>query len=114
MILPIAGHKGYGLGMAAEFLAGILLGEAHELNWLILALDSAAFRAEAEYAAEAEDFLQTVKDVTPAPGFAEVLIPGEPEARIAAQRTAEGIPIPTETWQNLQQVARKVGVASDF
>jgi hydroxycarboxylate dehydrogenase B len=112
MILPIAGHKGYGLGMAAEFLAGILLGEAHELNWLILALASTAFRSEADFSADAEAFLQTVKDAPPAPGFDEVLIPGEPEARTAARRSVDGIPLPTETWENLRRSAHKVGVAT--
>jgi LDH2 family malate/lactate/ureidoglycolate dehydrogenase len=113
MILPIAGHKGYGLGVAAEFLAGILLGEAHELNWLILALESTAFRSETDFAADAETFLQGVKAAPPAPGFDEVLIPGEPEARMAAQRSTEGIPLPDTIWENLQRCAHRVGVVID-
>jgi LDH2 family malate/lactate/ureidoglycolate dehydrogenase len=114
MILPIAGHKGYGLGLAAEFLAGILLGAAHELNWLILAVNIAAFRSEADFIADAAAFLQTVKDAPPAPGFAEVLIPGEPEARTATRRTVEGIPLTAETWKNLQRIAHKVGMVTNL
>lgn len=113
MILPMAGHKGYGLGVAAEFLTGILLGDGHELNWLILALDAVSFRAENEFVADATQFVQAIKATPPAAGFTEVMLPGEPEAQAAERRAAEGIPLPDEIWLALQEAARGVGVKSD-
>jgi len=110
MILPVAGHKGYGLAVAAEFLTGILLGEAHELNWLILALDASAFRSEAEFVADAASFIHGLQTTPPASGFDQVLAPGEPEAQTAARRAVEGIPLPDEIWTMLQAAAQKVGV----
>jgi LDH2 family malate/lactate/ureidoglycolate dehydrogenase len=110
MILPVAGHKGYGLAVAAEFLTGILLGEAHELNWLILALDAAAFRTQEEFAQDAATFIHGLKATPPAPGFDVVMVPGEPEAQTAQQRRVAGIPLPDEIWARLQGAADQVGV----
>ncbi|HIC88079.1 MAG TPA: Ldh family oxidoreductase, partial [Anaerolineae bacterium] len=110
MLLPAAGHKGYSLALVAELLGYALLGKPHELNWFIVALDIAAFRPIAEFVQASEELLQKLKEVPPAPGFDEVLIPGEPEARAEEQRAAEGIPIPDETWQKIQEAARRVGV----
>ncbi len=110
MILPVAGHKGYGLAVAAEFLTGVLLGQAHELNWLILALKASALRPEADFAGQAATLLHGIKATPPAPGFDQVLTPGEPEAQTAARRRSEGIPLPDEIWAMLQAAAHKVGV----
>jgi LDH2 family malate/lactate/ureidoglycolate dehydrogenase len=110
MLLPAGGHKGYSLALVAEFLGHALLGEPHELNWFIIAIDIAAFRPVGEFVRASEELLGEVKSVPPARGFDEVLIPGEPEARTARQRVAAGIPIPDETWQKMQDTARQVGV----
>ena len=111
MILPFAGHKGYGLGVAVEFLTGILLGDAHELNWLILALDIAMFREKDEYATDAAAFIKTLKETPAATGFVEVMAPGEPEARVSAQRESEGIPLPDTTWKTIKEIAHEVGLS---
>ena len=113
--LPMAGHKGTGLGLIAELLCFAMLPDRmsgpHDLNWLVLALDIAAFRDQAAYQADCQAFLAKLKAIPPAPGFAEVLIPGEPEAREEARRRAEGIPLPEATWQAIVQAGTRVGVA---
>jgi uncharacterized oxidoreductase len=43
---------------------------------------------------------------------AEVLLPGEPEARSRAQRRRDGIPVPDRTWAALQATAQELGVSS--
>src|SRR5688500_7711868 len=69
-ILPIAGHKGYGLGIIAELLAGALTGgscssieNAGRLanGMLSIYLDPAAFGDRAGFAAEARRFIEWVK-----------------------------------------------------
>jgi len=110
MILPVAGHKGYGLGVAAEFLTGILVGDVHELSWLILALDIAIFREKHEYARDAAAFIKTLKETPAAKGFVEVMAPGEPEARVSDQRESEGISLTNETWQTIKTIAHEVGI----
>ena len=111
MHLPAAGHKGYGLALIAELMGDAMLAHQHELNWLVVAIDIAAFRAADDYATSAEELLQKVKDVPPATGFDEVLLPGEPEARRAAERCKAGVPIPDAVWQEIIEAAAKVGVA---
>ena len=112
MILPFADHKGYGLGVVLEFLTGILLGDARELNWLILALDIATFREKDEYATDAEAFIKTLKETPAATGFVEVMALSEPEARVSAQRESERIPLPDATWQVIKEIAHKVGLSN--
>lgn len=118
MLLPAAGHKGYSLALAAEFLTAFLLGEPRHptywLHWCIIAIDVQTFRPLDTYQQDVETFLRKVKDVPPANGFDEVLIPGEPENRTAQQRNSNGIPIPIETWKTIEKTARQVGVNPDL
>jgi hydroxycarboxylate dehydrogenase B len=46
----------------------------------------------------------------PAPGFAEVMVAGDPEWRAEAERAAHGIPIPDGTWAEVIKAAARVGV----
>jgi hydroxycarboxylate dehydrogenase B len=51
------------------------------------------------------------KDTKPAAGVDSVLIPGEPEAKMRAERTNNGVPLPDETWAAIVNTARDVGVS---
>ncbi len=113
MHLPAAGHKGYGLALIAELMGDAMLAHPREVNWLVMVVDIGVFRAAADYAASAEELLQKVKDVHPAAGFEEVLLPGEPEARRAAERAASGVPVPDGVWTQIKEAAAKVGVEVD-
>lgn len=110
MHLPAAGYKGYGLALIAELMADAMLAHQHEFNWLVTAIDIGAFRDAGDYTASAEELLRKVKDVPPAPGFDEVLLPGEPEARSRAKRVEAGVPIPDGVWNEIVEAAAKVGV----
>jgi len=46
-----------------------------------------------------------------APGFAEVLLPGEPERRSAERRGHEGIPVDDGTWRDVLEAAAKLGIS---
>jgi len=48
--------------------------------------------------------------VPTAPGFDEVLIPGEPEQRSRAKRLAQGIPVAEESWRRLVATAGELGL----
>jgi LDH2 family malate/lactate/ureidoglycolate dehydrogenase len=116
MLLPFGGHKGYALALLADLLGSRLggaevLGEApHTVGTFVLALRIDAFRPLAEFTGAVDTRLEEIKAVPPAPGFQEVLIPGEPEARSRALRLQEGIPIPEETWEKIVATAGKYGV----
>lgn len=120
VLLPTAGHKGYGLALLIEFLGGILTGQGGP--WLpsyttvrngiiFLGLSVQAFRPPEEFLADGATLYEKVKATPPAPGFGEVLLPGEPEQRAAEQRQQEGITIDETTWTQLTQAAESLGVA---
>lgn len=47
-----------------------------------------------------------------APGFQEILLPGEPEFRSARRREAEGIEVDDETWDQIRRQMEHFGVKS--
>ena len=51
-----------------------------------------------------------VRAIPPAPGFDEVLMPGDPEVRTRAIRQREGIPIAEDVWQSVIETATGLGV----
>lgn len=116
MLLPFGGHKGYGLSMMAEIFGGQIPGvdEYREgkrgAGAFFLVIDPGVFRPLQSFLGGVDDFFDVVKDVPPAPGFDEVLIPGEPEQRSRAQREAEGIPVAEDTWAALGKYAAELGV----
>jgi uncharacterized oxidoreductase len=116
MLLPFGGHKGYALAMFVEMLGGAFTpgdeinGEGRRGGAVIWAVDAFAFRSPESYADNADFVLQRVKKIKPAPGFKEVLIPGEPEANSAAERMEDGIPVADTTWAQIVEGGKSVGV----
>lgn len=115
-LLPFGGHKGYALAVIAELLSGPLAGAdaypgvTSRSGIFIFAVDAAVFRPLADYEKALAETLRRIKAVPPRPGFAEVLLPGEPEARARAERERNGIPIPDDTWRAVCDVGAELGV----
>ncbi|MBI2939356.1 MAG: Ldh family oxidoreductase [Chloroflexi bacterium] len=124
VMLPFGGHKGFALSMAVEFLGRIATGaDTHHSSThggpvfshsgtLIFALDPSAFQPFDQYASRADDMLRRVKAIPPAPGFSEVLVPGEPEHQSREARRRDGIPIPDSTWAAILATAEELGVTT--
>jgi uncharacterized oxidoreductase len=117
-LLPAGGHKGTALGLIVEVLGGILSGEGaigertgpvHNGTFLVL-IEVARFLPLLEFTGQVTDLVGWVKSATPAAGVAEVLVPGEPEARSEAHRRAHGIPVEAETWRQIEEIAAELGV----
>jgi hydroxycarboxylate dehydrogenase B len=53
------------------------------------------------------DFIRATKPVS---GVDSVLIPGDPEKKMRADRTRNGVPLPDDTWAAIVNTARDVGV----
>ena len=119
MLLPAAGHKGYSLALLSDFLGGILTGAGgpslpgtilgNGVLFVLLNID--AFRPMAEFFADGSQIADRIKSTRPAPGFDEVLLPGEPEARSTQTRQENGIPLDDNTWSQIVRAALKLGVA---
>ena len=120
-ILPFGLHKGGGLAVICDLLAGALTGgrthsprtikkDGHDIinNMLSVVIDPEAMGGTAFFEDEVETFITWVKSARPQPGGKEVLAPGEPERARKADREKNGVPIDTTTWQQLLEVAQKV------
>ncbi|TRW45823.1 Ldh family oxidoreductase [Georgenia yuyongxinii] len=118
-LLPFGGHKGYALAVIADLLAGPLAGAdsysgaVMETGVFMFAVASDAFRPERDYLRAMDAVTARITGVPPAPGFDDVLLPGEPEARTHRARLNDGIPLPEETLAELTQIAADLGLDID-
>jgi len=123
-ILPFGEHKGYGLAVICELFSAALSGgetynierrhpAAIENNMLSVILKPEALGPKDHYLAEVERFRNWVT-ASPASATAiadRVLLPGEPERRVAAERAVAGIPVDVKTLADLRAAATAVGAA---
>ena len=75
------------------------------------AVDVNAFTPVDEYQKGVRAFLDGIKSTPPAPGFDEVLVPGDFEYRSRTQRLVDGIEIPDTIYNQLQECADKLGIS---
>jgi LDH2 family malate/lactate/ureidoglycolate dehydrogenase len=109
-LLPAAGPKGSGMGIIAEMMGDAMLGEAVEYNWLMVLVRADAFRPMADYNEAAQGFMAEVRGSTPAPGFDQVIMPGERETTQARVAEAAGVIVSDGVWEGVVTAARSVGV----
>lgn len=118
-ILPFGGHKGFGLGIIAEVLAGALSGGACSRsgvdrvnnNMLSILFDPASFPSAERFSEEIGGLIAHVKSARTVTPDGEILMPGEPEARARAQGLAHGIEIDETTWGQIVATAETLGVS---
>lgn len=120
--VPFGGHKGYALMVAVEYLGQVFSGSfgyaeagrggpifSHQgVTMIVFRAD--LFQPIKQFKDQAERTAARVRTTPPAPGFDEVLLPGDPEVRTRQHRQREGIPIPEEIWIPFVDAARSVGV----
>jgi len=93
---PVA-YKGYGLAMAMDAIAGILSGRGSAFDRankgqgiFQMAIKIGVFRPIDEFKADMDKLIRAVKGSKKAPGFSEILIPGEPESRSEKEKMQIG------------------------
>ncbi|MBI1927254.1 Ldh family oxidoreductase, partial [Candidatus Poribacteria bacterium] len=122
-LLPLggsAGHKGFGLGLMIDVLAGALSGAGCSGSGntrisnavLMVAIDIASFTPLEDFYRRVDELVSYVKASPLAPGFDEILVPGEIELRQEERRLREGIPLDDETWRQIQETAAAVGISA--
>ncbi|MBM3277783.1 MAG: Ldh family oxidoreductase [Candidatus Handelsmanbacteria bacterium] len=115
---PGAGHKGFGLALMVDILAGALSGAGcsqaspeRSGNALFIALiDIAAFTPLDSYHRESEQFIDWIKSSPPAQGVAEVLLPGEQAWRVSQERLRQGIGVDERAWAQISALAAELRV----
>lgn len=124
MLMPLGGYKGSGLAMMVEILCSVLGGGAMSteiggirfrgrtvrVSQTFIAIDVARFMPLNEFTARVEKVVSLMKDTPAAPGYDEVLVAGDPEWRIEAERRANGIPIADGNWDAVLKAAARVNV----
>ncbi len=115
LLLAFGGHKGYALSILVDALGSGLTGSEltdryHKLGAVLIGIDPGVFRPRDEYGAAVDGLFDRITGVEPAPGFSEVLIPGEPERRARSEQQATGVEVAPATLQTLLDTAEKLGV----
>ena len=109
------GHKGYGLAVMVDILAGVLsgggysaqLGGGENMTWT-MAVDIAAFRPVAEFKAMMDAMIGELHATPPEPGAERVLVAGDPELDTEAERQERGIPLHVTQYEAIVATARRV------
>ncbi len=119
-LTPLAEHKGYGLCLMCEILAGVMTGGGtlaphHEQrggiinNMLSIIIDPARLASADYLATEMRELVAHVTGSAPA-GDEPVILPGDPERTNTEQRSA-GLFFDEGNWASLVEAGARVGVS---
>jgi uncharacterized oxidoreductase len=121
-LLPFGEHKGYGLAVICELLAGVLTGggtiqpENPRLggivnNMLTFVVDPGRLVEHDWMQREIDAFIRHVKDSPPTIAGESVMVAGDPERKNYAERSVAGIPLDEVTWEEIVCSAEDVGIS---
>ena len=112
-------HKGSGLGLACELLAGALTGagtNAHARPFcngmLSIILDPEKLNTNDQIAAEISDFINSIRQTAPRKSDQPVLIPGDPERAKRADANRKGIELNATIADQLKTISDGLGVSA--
>ena len=117
-LLTIGGHKGSGLSIVTDLLAGALTtGRSSDPadtvlrnNMLSITIAPAVYDATGDVPREVRRFVAWVKASSPLVPGQPVLVPGDVERASRAQRLREGIALDATTWSDIAAAAQSVGL----
>jgi len=125
-LLPMAGHKGFGLAVMVEVLAAVLTGAAVTKQvrpWLgptigeltdeghaFIAIDIGAMMPVTEFKARMDGMIREIRGAPKAKGSDRIYLPGEMEWERRTDALANGIPLPPDVLASLQGLAEDVGL----
>jgi hydroxycarboxylate dehydrogenase B len=122
-LMTFGEHKGYGMAVACELLGGALTGtgtwhretdpavRAVINGMLTILIDPVRLGTQESFEHEAVEFVNWLKAGPVAPGFDAVQIAGDPERVTRSLRNSEGITVDDQTWQEIVDAGKKVGVS---
>lgn len=117
-LVPIGAFKGTGLSIMTDILCGVLTGAAfgltpyqdpqnHDVGHVLIAIAIERFLPYEDYLERIDRFCAELKASVLAPGFGEILLPGELEHRRATARLANGIDLDRETVELMRDLAQQ-------
>lgn len=124
MLLPAAGHKGFGLALMLEVLTGVLSGGAfgqqvqglyadtaspNDCAHFFLALDVDRLTGLSAFTDRVDDLSAMVTGSRRAPGVDRILLPGQPEEE-RAEESRDRVWVDASVMSALRQLAARLGV----
>jgi len=125
LILPMAGHRGYGLAVLWETLTGVLAGGERfgsdvglfddysgpqGVSLFVLAIDPTVSMPYDEFTARADALIDQMHDSPTVPGVDRVLVPGEQSHRAAEAHDSAGLSLPADVVESLERVGSELGI----
>ncbi len=124
-LMPIGGHKGYGLALIVGLLAGTLQGAAMgrdvvdfnadhvtptNTGQAILVIDLAAFGGAGPFKAAVDTLVRDIRDSERLPGVERIWLPGEQSHGRRAEYARTGVPVASALVDELDQLAARLGI----
>jgi ureidoglycolate dehydrogenase (NAD+) len=125
-LLPMAGHKGYGVALLIETLAGVLTGAAlaaQVLSWAFgeataptdhgaafIAIDVNQIMPQDRFTERMQGLLQQIRSAPKAAGSERIYVPGEMEWERRERALVEGLDLPEDVAAPLRLLAAELGM----
>jgi hydroxycarboxylate dehydrogenase B len=116
-LTAMGAHKGSGLALACELLAGALTGsgtcgpgERIHNGMLSIYIDPARMDDGHGWAGQVRAYLDYVRACRPADPDLPVLVPGDPERMRRAERLARGLPLSGQAWESILSTGDELGL----
>jgi uncharacterized oxidoreductase len=100
-----------------ELLGGVLTGTGISTDdgpvrngMLSVLIDPARLDPEGAFDREVARFVDGIRASRPMPGVESVMVAGDPERRMRAQRRCDGFPMPSTAWGEIAALARRAGI----
>jgi LDH2 family malate/lactate/ureidoglycolate dehydrogenase len=124
-LLGIGQYKGYGLAFMTDVMTGVIGGGGFgltpyadqaklDVSHTLTAIDIGWFMELDQFRMRMDEFAQMVKSRALRPGFTEILLPGEQEARRAARKSANGVPLEDVVLADLRALAAEIGITAEI
>jgi LDH2 family malate/lactate/ureidoglycolate dehydrogenase len=129
-LLPLGGHKGYGLASLVDILCGVLSGAnygpwvppfvaflnplenlpGNGIGHFLGAMRIDAFRPADDFKNHIDNWIDAFKNANRIDKNQHVIIPGEPEFLLEKERLETGIPLNDKVITDLQELANKLAL----
>lgn len=121
VFLPFGGFKGSGVALMTEILGGLLSGNGlgqhwwnkggHGVNGVFLQVFAVEeFQPLESFYDKVDELIAFIKSSPCAPGFSEILLPGEAGSRREALQLKNGVEVDDDTWSELAELAAELGI----
>lgn len=121
VLLPMAGHKGYGLAIVVEALSALLSGanlsyendgifassSPGNIGHFIGAINIEHFLPPEQFQHRVQTWFQHIRQSRTRPGFEKILIPGEPE-ELSRKSCQELLPVLDKTYRKMCQLVSEL------